>query len=251
MHTDNILINHPAHLWIGNPIGLKQELIKDLQIIFCKNKNCGSCTICQQIETEQYHAINWINPQDSYSIEDIDMVIEQTRFKLDHNQHKFFIFCKSEELSPACSNRLLKTIEEPHTGYHFIFLATRTDTILPTIISRCLSKEIKYQNTTAHYQEFLDIFIQNKLDNPQHFLKLIDKLAIDPQNTKDIIDQLFAHFHYQLKLMYISNDISHDTLHKNLNHLLILKKQFTQFPMAGSTKIFWKNLFMQFHHTTT
>lgn len=247
METNNILLNHPAHLWIGDAIGLKQELIKNLQTIFCTNKNCGSCTICEQIVTEQYHSIIWVNPQDSYTLEDIDIVLEQTRFKLNTTQHKFFIFCKAEELSSACSNRLLKTIEEPHTGYHFIFLTTRTDTILPTIISRCLTQEFKYQNNSEQYQEILNIFIQQKLDNPLYFLKLIDKFEIDPQSSKDLIDQLFAHFHYQLKQLHITKNHNIDILQKYLNLLLIFKKQFNQLPASGSTKIFWKNLFIEFH----
>lgn len=251
MQKDNILINHPAHLWIGNAIGLKQELIKNLQTIFCKNKSCGSCTICEQIETEQYHAITWVNPEGSYTLEDIDIVLEQTRFKLDATQHKFFIFCKAEELSSACSNRLLKTIEEPHTGYHFIFLTTRTETILPTIISRCLTKEFKCSNNNDQYQEILDVFVQQKLDNPIYFMKLIDKFEIDPQNSKDLIDTLFAYYHHQLKQLHISKDHNVDTLHKYLNVLLILKKQFNQLPAPGSTKIFWKNLFTEFHLTTS
>jgi len=247
MQTNNILITHPAHLWIGDPQTLANEVIQKLQIIFCKKSGCKTCIICQQIATQQFHQTVWINPEDSYSLEDIDAILEQVRFKLDRGQHKFFIFCKTEELSSACANRLLKTIEEPHEGYHFIFLATRTDTILPTVISRCLTQEFSNQNNTELYQEILDIFIFLKLQNPQSFIKLIDKLEIDTQNSKNIIDQLFAHFYYKLKQAHIAKENDLKLLHKNLNFLLILKKQYHQLPISGSTKIFWKNLFMEFH----
>ena len=250
MRSNNILLNHPAHLWIGEAQSLQQKLVQNLQSIFCKNHACNTCSICQQIASEQFYQTTWINPEDSYTLDDIDIILEQVRFKLDVGQHKFFIFCKAEELSSACSNRLLKTIEEPHQGYHFIFLAKRTDTILPTIISRCLTKEFAHKGDTALYQEILDVFIFLKLNNPQNFLKLIDKLEIDTQNSKDIIDQLFAHFYYELKQLHMTKDNDINKLHKNLNLLLILKKQFNQLPASGSTKLFWKNLFIDFHLAT-
>lgn len=251
MSNQNIILNHPAHLWIGNQKILQEEVIKNLQNIFCKNNNCNECSICKQIRSEQFYQAAWINPQDSYNLEDIDTIIEQVRFKLDANQHKFFIFCKAEELSSACSNRLLKTIEEPHLGYHFIFLASRTDTILPTIISRCIVQEFNAQANTDQYQEIIDIFIYQKLDNPLYFFKLIDKFEIDTKNSKDIIDQLFTYFYYQFKQLFINKENDPSKLHKSLEILIILKKQFNQLPASGSTKIFWKNLFIDFHFALT
>jgi DNA polymerase III gamma/tau subunit len=251
MQQNNILLNHPAHLWIGDANALKQELIIKLQHIFCKDHACTKCAICQQISTEQFYQTVWINPQDSYSLDDIDAILEQVRFKLDAGQHKFFIFCKAEELSSACSNRLLKTIEEPHAGYHFIFLSTRTETILPTVMSRCLVQEFNFQSNRTEYQEILDIFIQEKLDNPIYFLKLIDKFEIDTQSSTDLVDQLFRHYHYKLKQLHIEKNHDIKILHKYLDLLLVLKKQFNQLPASGSTKIFWKNLFTEFHFTTT
>ncbi|MBI2344584.1 hypothetical protein HYV10_00740 [Candidatus Dependentiae bacterium] len=250
MQKNNILLHHPAHLWIGDSNILKQKLTTILQEIFCKNQACAKCTICQQISNEQFHQTVWINPQDSYNLDDIDTILEQVRFKLDTKQHKFFIFCKAEELSLACSNRLLKTIEEPNTGYHFIFLATRTESILPTIISRCLKQEFNSDHNISQYQEIIDIFINKKLDNPLYFLKIIDKFEIDTKNSKDIIDQLFSYFHYQLKELLLTKEYDSNKLDTYLKLLLIFKKQLNQLPLPGSTKIFWKNLFIEFHSIT-
>ena len=48
------------------------------------------------------------------------------------NQHYFFVIQKADLLTLACSNRLLKPIEEPPAGYHFIFLSESLDQIIPT-----------------------------------------------------------------------------------------------------------------------
>jgi DNA polymerase III gamma/tau subunit len=246
MHN-NILTKHPAHLWIGDDTTLKNQLIFSLQKIFCKENGCLKCNSCTQISQEQHPNVTWIAPQDSYNLEDIDTVLEQVRFKLDNNQHKFFIFQEADELTPSCSNRLLKTVEEPHAGYHFIFLASRIDTILPTIISRCLMQEFNNQIQDDKYEELIEIFTQNNLKNPQQFLKIVDKLQINPQNSKDVIDYLFAYFYNQLKKIHTSNNTDLGSIQKNMDKLLILKNEMGQLPLSGATKIFWKNIFIRFH----
>lgn len=242
-----ILTKHPAHLWIGDNSTLTKHLTNDLQKLFCKKNGCLDCSVCTQITQQQYPYITWIIPQDSYTLEDIDTVLEQVRFKLDQDQHKFFIFTQAQELTPSCSNRLLKTIEEPHAGYHFIFLASRTETILPTIISRCLVQEFTNQTEVEKYQELLDLFEQNNFRNPQQFLKIIDKLQIDSQSSKDIIDYLFAYFYKQLKQLHSSYPTNNSSVQIIMEKVLILKKEMSQPPISGATKIFWKNIFMKFH----
>jgi len=242
----NFLLKHPAHLWIGDHETLTNQLIYTFQKLLCKKNGCLQCYICTQITNHQHQSITWIIPQDSYSLEDIDSVLEQVRFKLDENQHKFFIFTKADELTAACSNRLLKTIEEPHIGYHFIFLASRTDTILPTIISRCLIQEFTHQAQLEKYQELLELFIENNLKNPQQFLKIIDKLQIDPQVSKDIIDYLFTYFYNQLKKLHTNNN-DLNVIQNTMDKVLILKQEMNQLPISGATKIFWKNIFIKFH----
>jgi DNA polymerase III delta prime subunit len=241
-----ILLKHPTHLWIGDYETLANHLMHTFQKLFCKNNGCLKCTICIQITEHQHPSITWIIPQDSYTLEDIDNVLEQVRFKLDEKQHKFFIFTQAHELTPSCSNRLLKTIEEPHAGYHFIFLASRTNTILPTIISRCLVQEFTNQTQLEKYQELLELFTQNNLKNPQQFLKIIDKLQINPQNSKDLVDYLFAYFYNQLKKSHNSTS-NLSIMQKTMDKVVILKQEINQLPISGGTKIFWKNIFIKFH----
>jgi DNA polymerase-3 subunit delta' len=56
-------------------------------------------------------------------------------------KHAFVIFPESDvsfpEAHPEAANALLKTIEEPRAGVHFILLAERPDRLLATIRSRC------------------------------------------------------------------------------------------------------------------
>ena len=63
-------------------------------------------------------------------------------------------------LTEACSNSLLKSVEEPPTGYHFIFLAERLSQILPTIQSRCMIKSLYEEDqSTFGQQENHNMFV--------------------------------------------------------------------------------------------
>jgi DNA polymerase-3 subunit delta' len=49
------------------------------------------------------------------------------------------VFDPAEALTEQALNALLKTLEEPRPGVHFVMLATALDALLPTILSRCMA----------------------------------------------------------------------------------------------------------------
>lgn len=50
---------------------------------------------------------------------------------------KFFVIDEADRMTPAASNALLKTLEEPPSTCRFFLLVQSTDRVLPTIRSRC------------------------------------------------------------------------------------------------------------------
>jgi|GEM_PF-806275 len=247
MQTTNLLLQHHAHVWVSDPITLKQEIVNHLQQLFCKQQNCKLCTICTQVAQLQHPSVVWNDPEGSYTLEQINQVLDSVKFKLDTNERRFYIFNQAQELTPACSNRLLKTIEEPHQGYYFIFLASRTDTILPTILSRSFFKEFAQQNLEPMYQEIMQPFISQTFSHPSTFTRMIDKMEINQQASKDIIDALITHFYSQLKKLHQEPVHNVAIMHRYMNFLVILQEQLNQLPLQGSSKLFWKNMYLTFH----
>ncbi|MBP9764728.1 hypothetical protein KBD08_00140 [Candidatus Babeliales bacterium] len=248
MIYSNILLQHHAHIWVGDQGFLQQELIAALQKTICTKHGCKTCITCSQIDQKQHPCIFWLNPEGSYTLEDIDQVLDIVKFKLATHEKRFIVFQNSQELTVACSNRLLKTIEEPHAGYYFIFLASRTDTLLPTIVSRCFVKEFTSQHTSSTYQAILEPFISRSFTNPSNFMKMIDKLEINHQQTKDIIDALLVHYHSMLTKTHKQDPIDFEKMNLYLHYIIIIQQQLGQLPVQGSTKIFWKNLYLLGHH---
>lgn len=242
----NQLTQHSSHLWISDPVTAEKKLINALQQSLCPNSDCKKCTTCAQIYHKNHPWISWLEPENSYTLEQIDSVIESVQFLLDSKEKRFFIFTTAHELTSACCNRLLKTIEEPHAGYHFIFISHRPQELLPTLISRCFTQNFKAQNSEHIFHEILQPFINGSLNNPVQFMKLIDKQNIKESSTKEVVDLLFQHFYEKLKESILHSDEISQT--KYLNLIIILKKSLLQLPIQGSHKIFWKNLYLAFHY---
>ncbi len=79
------------------------------------------------------------NETQQVSIEQIrTIVLAHAAYPAHEGRARVFILRRAEELSIAAANALLKTLEEPRDGTHFILLTARTDRLLNTIRSRTL-----------------------------------------------------------------------------------------------------------------
>jgi hypothetical protein len=223
-----------AQLWIGSPHHLEQYTITFLQKLLCSHDGCATCSTCTHISKKQHHQVMWLNPEKNYTTATLEPLFEKIAFANDECSAFFFILQKSDTLSPTCANSLLKSIEEPPKGYHFILLAERLHTILPTIRSRCIvtiHQHNDYIPTT--YQELISAF-KNETD-PHTFLNILMADTPDETESLNIIDHLLA---FWTKQYTHSFDI---TMQKKI---LLLQQAIKQPPMPGSSKIFWRNLFL-------
>lgn len=241
------LLHHHAHLWTGSLQTLEQQIIVHLQKVLCTSGGCQTCTICTQIERHEHPWMHWLEPDGAYNLDQIDEILQSVRFKLDQHEQRFIIFSKAEELTANCNNRLLKTIEEPHPGYIFIFLATRTENILATLQSRCFLQEFDQHSNSFEYQEILQPFLKNQFEKPTEFIKLIDNFEIKERETKDIVDNLITSFHAQLKNIDMNTAGHQEKMILIADKIIILKEALLQLPPQGSAKMFWKNLYLKFH----
>lgn len=158
-------------------IGQKENYIsytkKLLQSLLCKKNGCSTCITCKQIESNRHEKILWLVPEKAYTLDDIEIVFNKISFTLDDNEQFFIIFEKADFLGTNCSNKLLKSIEEPKKGYYFILLAQRENLILPTVISRCSITYLQTNNIDTHLNEFLMFFLDIEKHDATTFLKIV------------------------------------------------------------------------------
>jgi len=234
-----------AQLWVGPHDSLLEETYRYLQKIFCSHGGCYSCTTCNQIVQQQHHAICWLYPEKQYTLEHLKTISSTLAFALDPGTLFFFIIQKADALTVACSNQLLKSIEEPPQGYHFLLLADKANDILPTIRSRCITKTWYTQNSATEHLPIIDCFTKKNTVSPSTFASIIETSKISEHATKEIIEILFTHWGQLYKKALIKNNT--DATNLALYMIEHFKKAIIMPPMPGSSKLFWKNLFLQIY----
>ncbi len=228
----------PAELWLGGHQQLIIYAQQYVQKIFCPNNGCTTCKTCSLIKNRQYHATIWLYPDKQYTLASLEPITQTISFALDTGQHFFFIIQKADHLSHVAQNMLLKTIEEPPTGYHFLLLAERKEQLLPTIQSRCHIKTFNTAGSSTTHQSFLAFFTAQE-KNPFFFLEELEKSCPHEYESIEMLDAIIT---YWLTQYTQSATTDREQAHKKLTLLLNVKKQP---PMPGSSKLFWKNLFLQ------
>ncbi len=230
----------PANLVIGTESDTKKYALDLLQKTFCIHNGCGNCTSCHLVLSHQHHQMLWLTPEKKYTLETLEPLNQKIEFSLDEKEHFFFILEKADLLSSACSNSLLKIIEEPPAGYHFLFLAHHAHHILPTIRSRC-----HVINVGKNYQiidkPFLRYFMETRT-SPSSFLKDLATQGPEEHEVAGCLDILLHHWTQLFKKAVNENN---PTLEAEAHRMItLLKKASLTPPMPGSSKIFWRNLFL-------
>jgi len=244
----------PSQLIIGNETALHEYVEKLMQQEFCstepKQPGCF-CSECRKIKNRQHFAIVWISPEKNYSVDDAQVIFDRTQFALDQDQRCYFILDKTQTLNLATANRLLKVLEEPPAGYHFILLSTNVDAMLPTIISRCHIVNLSESDTSIGLHPLLAYFeVAGKYPDPTAFEQELKKLHLSDSQSLEVATQLLSVLiQKKRKLLHEQNPEQEDLEHqKKLDAinlaLMCLQKKLHKPPQSGSSELFWKNLYL-------
>lgn len=233
----------PAQLWIGNAELCTTQVITFLQRYFCSNQGCNVCTACRQINDQQHHSVHWLAPTNYYTLQDLAIIPSTISYALATGHHHFFIITQADFLTAQCANSLLKSLEEPPTGYHFILLVQREESLLPTIRSRCVIHHVHGSTQTVQHEKIWHIFTQKTAPNPTTFLKELDQAKMNEQESIDFIDQLLIYWINRTKNALLNQEMND---YDNAQRMVELFKQASLLsPMPGSSNLFWKNLFLK------
>lgn len=107
---------------------------------------CLECHSCKQALGRNQPDIIYVSHEkpNTISVDDIrTQVNNDIVIKPYSSRHKIYIIDEAEKMNVQAQNALLKTIEEPPTYAIILLLTTNADNFLPTILSRCVSLNIK------------------------------------------------------------------------------------------------------------
>ncbi len=132
-----------AYLFTG-PSGIgKGTLARALAAaLLCQGdpRPCRECRSCHLVATGNHPDLFWVQPESEAGRLKVEQVRElQRHLSLTPNMatHRVAILDRFDQATPSAANALLKTLEEPPEFVILILLAPDTDSLLPTIVSRC------------------------------------------------------------------------------------------------------------------
>ena len=120
-----------------------------------EREECNHCESCQAFIEQRSYNIFELDAASNNSVENIKVLMEQTRIPPQIGKYKVFIIDEVHMLSTAAFNAFLKTLEEPPAYAKFIMATTEKHKIIPTILSRCQVydfKRIKETDIMKHLQ---------------------------------------------------------------------------------------------------
>lgn len=242
MKSINLTI--PTHIFVGHQEKTTAATLEMLRNQFCQSRNPDCfCSTCKQVMHQQNQFLAWIRPTKDYTVDDLEPIFRTISFSLDKEQLFFFVLENAERLTQATANRLLKILEEPPTGYHFILLTNNINALLPTIISR--SEVITLtQHTVATSHPLLEYFLQGaQLNKVLEFEQCLQRNKLSDSESIQLLDELFEQFSIKCTNAFATNDTTKQYL---FNATAYLQKAMEQPPQSGSSELFWKNLWVNF-----
>ena len=131
-----------------------------------KDEPCMKCRSCHQAAERNQPDIIYVTHEkpNIISVDDIrhqlnnDIVIKPYSSK-----YKIYIVDEAEKMNVQAQNALLKTIEEPPAYGVILLLTTNADAFLPTILSRCITLNLKSVN-----EELIKEYLMKKYQIPDY-----------------------------------------------------------------------------------
>lgn len=235
----NKLLQFQAHLITGSEHSIHTYLIEQFASYFCSSQGCKNCAVCTAISEKHFHSISWIAPETRYTLETIAPIMSRIEISMHTDQHHFFVITQAQLLTPACANMLLKVVEEPPTGFHFIFIAPHKHLVLPTIMSRCVQTQYNDSSITIISHPLINEALKTD-PNYEHVHTEIARYTLSEIETHILFQELLV----ELSTLYKKN-IASDQPYAFLEALQEYVKEILDNPISpGSGKILWRNFFM-------
>lgn len=229
----------PVQLWIGGTEQLHEKAYGYFEGLY---NPTGLTHVTHQIRSRTFAQTRWIMPtKGAYKRSDLQDLFAMVYRSCAENEIIFYIFPLAHQLNAACANSLLKLMEEPPTGVHFLLFAPASHLVLPTIVSRSVITTAG-ENFALDYALLLPHFCQLTAIDAVRVTQAIDDAALDDQQVILFLHALETHWRVQYRAAMTSDN--HDTATYAERMERVIAFSYQRLPVTGSTKLFLRNLFL-------
>ncbi|RKQ33009.1 DNA polymerase III subunit delta' [Oceanobacillus halophilus] len=161
-------ISHAYLLQGDRGTGKEEMAILIAKVLFCEKLNgidpCQECSNCKRIDSHNHPDVHWIEP-DGKSIkkEQVEKLQKEFTYSGLESNRKVYIIKDADTLTVNASNRILKFLEEPSRQTTAIMLTENSQSIIPTIRSRCQVIDLKPLNPLFFKKQLVDNGIEAQL----------------------------------------------------------------------------------------
>jgi len=132
---------------------------------FAKELNClgdsgdDNCLSCRVFESGNHPDIFYVagTKTTGIGVDDVrSQIVQEMTTSPFKYRYKIFIVDNAETITPQAQNAMLKTIEEPAPYGVFLFLAEHVHTLLPTVLSRCVTVKLGERLKKSEHEAFAE-----------------------------------------------------------------------------------------------
>ena len=152
---------------------------------------CNECESCRAFNEQRSYNIFELDAASNNGVDQIKVLMEQTRIPPQVGKYKVFIIDEVHMLSTAAFNAFLKTLEEPPQHVIFILATTEKHKILPTILSRCQIYDFERMSVAHIIQQLKMVADREKISYEEEALGVIaEKADGGMRDALSIFDQV-------------------------------------------------------------
>lgn len=143
--------NRVSHAYLiqgGHGTGKEAMATLMAKNIFCLSPSgiepCQDCRMCKRIDSKNHPDVHWIEPEkQTIKKEQVEKLQKEFNYSGLESNKKVYIIKDADTLTLNAANRILKFLEEPSRQTTAIMLTENSQSIIPTIRSRCQIIDLK------------------------------------------------------------------------------------------------------------
>ncbi|HBY05632.1 MAG: polymerase III, delta'' subunit protein [candidate division TM6 bacterium GW2011_GWE2_42_60] len=230
---------HQVTLFIGGATAQKALFDELCRLVLVDETDA---TLRQLVHEHKHPQVRWVERSGgAYKRDDLEEVFTESSARRGERERLVFVFDRADLLTESCANSLLKLVEEPPGGVFFLFLASRREFVIPTIVSRSVIFEFSGECVAVGHG-LVALFKNPQIATHADLTRVLEAEPLSEHETKQVLDTLLVYWQDSFKTALEQHDLEKQSQAERM--LKLFAYGLDRIPMPGGAKFFWRTLFL-------